>query len=68
VTDDNHLLDRDDVAEYLATSENHVRRLTRRGELPVVVVGNRHRYRLADVDEFIGTHRQVVGQSPTRAA
>jgi excisionase family DNA binding protein len=62
VSDDNGLLERADVADYLAISENHVIRLTKRGELPVVHVGNRHRYRLVDVDAFVERNVHTAGQ------
>jgi excisionase family DNA binding protein len=46
------LLTADDVAERWQVSTDLVYELTRAGELPVVKLGRRYRYRLEAIEEF----------------
>ncbi|WP_088289402.1 helix-turn-helix domain-containing protein [Kineosporia sp. A_224] len=48
------LLAVDEVAERFRSSEKHVRRMIRRGELPCVRIGRLVRVRVSDVEAVIG--------------
>lgn len=48
------LLDRQEAAQHLATTERHVRRLIATGRIPAVKVGGKVRIRVADLDAFLG--------------
>jgi excisionase family DNA binding protein len=52
VSDNTHLLTPDDVAARWKVPKSCVWRLTREGELPVVRLGRRYRYRLDAVECF----------------
>jgi excisionase family DNA binding protein len=49
------------AAEYLATTEWHVRSLSRRGELAHVRVGKFVRFRITDLDAYL-ERRSVVAR------
>ena len=45
----------DEVAEYLRTSAENVKRMARRGDLPASKLGRNWRFRKADVDDWLAT-------------
>lgn len=57
------LLRLEQVASRLAVSPSTVRRLIRRGDLPVVRVGRQLRVRPADLADFIQSHTEDKGES-----
>jgi excisionase family DNA binding protein len=42
-----------EAARMLATSEKTIQRMTRRGELPVVMIGDRPKYAVADLQAWV---------------
>ena len=59
------LLTRDEVAQVLATSDRHVRRLIEDGRLPSVRLGGKVRIHTRQLDEFVD---QLCHASSTDAA
>ena len=45
------------AADYLGTTQNHVRRLRVRGEIAHIRLGRFVRYSVADLDDFIAAQR-----------
>jgi excisionase family DNA binding protein len=64
------LLTRADVAQQLATSIRHVRRLIEEGRLPSVRLGGLVRVRVDQLDEFVSdlTSRNQTPNEPDRIA
>jgi excisionase family DNA binding protein len=54
------LLDQDEVAELLGLSVSSIYRARQRGELPVVQIEGRIKFRVGDVEAFIASHRKVA--------
>ncbi len=52
------LLDLDQAARYLGTTERHVRRLWQERRIAAVKIGSRVRFDPQDLDAFIEAHRQ----------
>lgn len=52
------LVDWSGAANYLATTDRHVRELVARGEIAVVKVGRLVRFHRDDLDEFIASNRR----------
>lgn len=50
------------AAEYLGTSERHVRELQYRGELTYVKVGHLVRFLIEDLDAWIAQRRRTRGE------
>lgn len=51
------LLDLSGAAEYLSTSERHIRELWNRRELPAIKVGRKVRFHKDDLDRYINERR-----------
>lgn len=47
-----------ELAEYLAVNEMTVRRLVNRKELPCYKVGRVYRFRVSDIEAWLGRNRQ----------
>ena len=45
------------AATLLGTTERHIRRLTSERDLPFLKVGGKVRFRLSDIEEYLGRHR-----------
>jgi excisionase family DNA binding protein len=50
------LLDIEQAAGFLFTSERHVRHLISRREITVTRIGNKVRFRISDLNTYIVTH------------
>lgn len=48
------------AADYIGSTEGHVRTLTRRGEIPHLRIGRKVRYRLDDLDRWLDDHARGV--------
>lgn len=44
-----------ELAEYLKLSEDHIRRLTSRSEIPYVKIGHSVRYRMSNIDRWLSS-------------
>jgi excisionase family DNA binding protein len=53
------LLTINDVAHHFAISRDSVYRLVESGALPTFRVGERMRFRVEDVEEYLQTHREA---------
>lgn len=47
-----------ELAEFLAVNEMTIRRLVHRKELPFYRVGKVYRFRVSDIEAWLGKHRQ----------
>lgn len=58
-----------ETAEFLSVSRQRVYELTRRGELPVIVLGGRqYRYDLRELDQMIAAKKSVNNDDEREAA
>jgi len=60
------LLTPSETAEFLSVSRQRVYELTRRGELPVVILGSRqYRYDARELDRMIVDKKNTLGENPS---
>ncbi len=57
------LLDREETRKALKLSDATIRRLVKRGELPVVEIGGRKLFRSSDLEAFIERRLRQEGTS-----